>query len=390
MAPSPVRRRALASLLAGAVATGLGIGAFGGAASAVPRPNLNQVQRQVDALNHQAEQAAERYNTARVELGDTTRRLRAVRHRFERQQKAFAEMRTLVGDLAAATYKSGNVDLGVALIFSDDATTFLRQAAGLEQLGQQQSTMLRRMATVRLRLRQDRMALRQQQAMAADLQADLAQEKRSVEGKLEHAERLLDSLEAGQRASLENQRRAAQNRAIEARDGATRASRDSHVDTPGDDASPADTGGDADTDSEDGDSGDGDSGDGDSGDGDSGDDGPASGRAAQAVRTAYAQLGDPYAWGADGPSSFDCSGLTMYSWAAAGVSLPHSSSAQYSAVRHIAVSDLEPGDLVFYYSPISHVAVYIGGGRVIDAPYPGLSVHITGLYSMPLVGAGRP
>ena len=80
----------------------------------------------------------------------------------------------------------------------------------------------------------------------------------------------------------------------------------------------------------------------------------------------------------------------MYSWAAAGVSLPHSSSAQYSAVRHVSISDLQPGDLVFYYSPISHVGIYIGGGRIIDAPYPGLNVHITGLHSMPLVGAGRP
>ena len=119
-------------------------------------------------------------------------------------------------------------------------------------------------------------------------------------------------------------------------------------------------------------------------------DGPASGRAAEAVKTAFAQLGDPYAWGAAGPDAFDCSGLTMYSWAAAGVSLPHSSSAQYSAVRHVSVSDLQPGDLVFYYSPISHVGIYIGGGRIIDAPYPGLNVHITGLHSMPLVGAGRP
>jgi cell wall-associated NlpC family hydrolase len=67
---------------------------------------------------------------------------------------------------------------------------------------------------------------------------------------------------------------------------------------------------------------------------------------------------------------------------AAGVSLPHSSSAQYSVVQHVAISDLQPGDLVFYYSPISHVGIYIGGGRVIDAPYPGLSVHISGLYSM--------
>ena len=67
-----------------------------------------------------------------------------------------------------------------------------------------------------------------------------------------------------------------------------------------------------------------------------------------------------------------------------------SSSAQFGSGPHVSSGDLQPGDLVFYYSPISHVGIYIGGGRVIDAPYPGLSVHISGLYSMPLVGAGRP
>ena len=80
----------------------------------------------------------------------------------------------------------------------------------------------------------------------------------------------------------------------------------------------------------------------------------------------------------------------MYAWQAAGVSLPHSSSAQYSAVNRISMSGLEPGDLVFYYSPISHVAMYVGGGKVIDAPYPGLSVHVVDMHSMPIVGAGRP
>ena len=109
-----------------------------------------------------------------------------------------------------------------------------------------------------------------------------------------------------------------------------------------------------------------------------------------AVRTAYAQLGDPYVWGADGPSSFDCSGLTMYSWAAAGVSLPHSSRAQYSSGRHVARSNLQPGDLVFFYSPISHVGIYIGGGQMIDAPHPGASVRITSISTMPYSGATRP
>jgi cell wall-associated NlpC family hydrolase len=344
----------LASLLAGTVAAGLSVLALDGSASADPRPTLNQVRRQVAALNQQADQAAERYNTARVDLGETKRRLKAVRHRFARQHEEFAAMRVVVGRLASDAYKSGSIDPGVALILSDDPTEFLRHAGDLEQLGERQSAILLRLATARLRLTQDRLALRQQQKKAGDLEADLATQKRAIEGKLDHAQRLLASLEADERARLDRQTRQAQGRALEARDTASRASRGSREGT-----FPTD-------------------------------DGPATGRAAEAVRTAYDQLGDPYAWGASGPGSFDCSGLTMYAWASAGVSLPHSSSAQYDAVRHIDASELQPGDLVFYYSPISHVAIYIGGGRVIDAPYPGRSVTISGLYSMPYAGAGRP
>jgi peptidoglycan DL-endopeptidase CwlO len=118
--------------------------------------------------------------------------------------------------------------------------------------------------------------------------------------------------------------------------------------------------------------------------------GPASGRASTAVRTAYAQLGDPYRWGGTGPNSFDCSGLTSYAWRAAGVYLPHSSSAQYGSGRHVSRSSLRPGDLVFFYSPISHVGIYIGGGRMIDAPYPGTSVRITPISQLPYSGAVRP
>ena len=80
----------------------------------------------------------------------------------------------------------------------------------------------------------------------------------------------------------------------------------------------------------------------------------------------------------------------MFAWNSAGVSLPHSSSAQYSSTRHVAISDLQPGDLVFYYSPISHVGIYIGGGRIIHAPHPGRPWRSPGLRIDAVVGAGRP
>jgi cell wall-associated NlpC family hydrolase len=117
---------------------------------------------------------------------------------------------------------------------------------------------------------------------------------------------------------------------------------------------------------------------------------PASGRGAAAVRFALAQVGDAYVYGAAGPNAWDCSGLTMVAWGQAGVGLPHSSSAQFGSGPHIPASALRPGDLVFYYSPISHVAIYIGNGMIVHAAHPGAGVRVAGLYSMPFVGAVRP
>ena len=113
-------------------------------------------------------------------------------------------------------------------------------------------------------------------------------------------------------------------------------------------------------------------------------------RVGPAVAYAMAQVGKAYVWGAAGPSSFDCSGLTLAAWSQAGVSLPHSSSAQYASGPHVSESELQPGDLVFYYSPISHVGMYIGGGKIVNALNPGSGVKVSGLHDMPYVGAVRP
>jgi peptidoglycan DL-endopeptidase CwlO len=117
---------------------------------------------------------------------------------------------------------------------------------------------------------------------------------------------------------------------------------------------------------------------------------PVKAGAATAVNTAKAQLGKPYVYGGAGPDSFDCSGLTMYAWRAGGVGLPHSAAMQYDAISHISVSQLQPGDLVFFYTPIEHVGMYVGGGQMIDAPYTGAVVRYDSIYNPYLVGAGRP
>lgn len=110
----------------------------------------------------------------------------------------------------------------------------------------------------------------------------------------------------------------------------------------------------------------------------------------KALAYAKAHLGDPYVYGADGPNSFDCSGLTMAAYHAAGVHLSHNSTAQYSEVKHVSKSDLAPGDLVFFYSGRSHVAIYAGRGKVIHAGEPGQPIEYIKMKYMPYNGAGRP
>jgi cell wall-associated NlpC family hydrolase len=107
---------------------------------------------------------------------------------------------------------------------------------------------------------------------------------------------------------------------------------------------------------------------------------PASHGAATAIAYARAQLGKPYAWGGAGPNSFDCSGLVMRAWGAAGVSLPHYARAQYTDTAHVPIADLQPGDLVFFGSDLHHVGIYIGGGQMIHAPQTGEFVSITGIF----------
>jgi len=116
---------------------------------------------------------------------------------------------------------------------------------------------------------------------------------------------------------------------------------------------------------------------------------PTGSGGAAAVAAATSRLGDPYVWGAAGPNSFDCSGLTMWAWAHAGVSLPHYSGSQYDSTTHISMSQIQPGDLVFFADPGEHMAMYIGGGQVIDAPYTGANVRIEPMYSQ-FVLASRP
>ena len=110
---------------------------------------------------------------------------------------------------------------------------------------------------------------------------------------------------------------------------------------------------------------------------------------AQALREAISKEGDPYVWGAAGPSAFDCSGLVVWAYAREGIALPHYTGDLWNSGMHVARNDLEPGDLVFFFPDISHVGIYVGDGLMIDAPDFGVPVHVEPIYWSAYDGAVR-
>jgi cell wall-associated NlpC family hydrolase len=115
-----------------------------------------------------------------------------------------------------------------------------------------------------------------------------------------------------------------------------------------------------------------------------------SGGASVAVQWAYREIGKPYQWGAAGPDSFDCSGLTQYVWAKAGVYLDHYTGSQWNEGAHVSRDQLQPGDLVFFGSDLHHVGLYVGNGNMIEAPYTGANVRVSSAFRSDYAGAVRP
>ncbi|MFF4041745.1 NlpC/P60 family protein [Streptomyces sp. NPDC001816] len=117
---------------------------------------------------------------------------------------------------------------------------------------------------------------------------------------------------------------------------------------------------------------------------------PSSAEGERAVRYAMDQIGKPYQWGAAGPKSYDCSGLTSQAWDHAGTPIPRTSQEQWDRLKRIPLTDLRPGDLVIYFPEATHVAMYVGDGKVVQAPRPGEKIRISALASNPVLGAVRP
>ncbi|NXY94011.1 C40 family peptidase [Streptomyces sp. BR123] len=312
------------------------------AAPALPKEPSATVRAQVDRLFEEAERATERFN----EAGERADRLRAdvgrARDRLARAQDRINTMRGLLGAFAGAQYRSGGIDPAVELMLSEDPDDYLDKAATLGRLTDHQARQLDELRKEQRRLGQERSEAARKLVELEAVRADAAREKSVVTTKLAAARRLLNEMSAQDRADFERASRTGD------RDGAL-------PDPPAD-----------------------------------GSFGPASGRAAAAVRAARSAVGRPYIWGATGPSGFDCSGLMVWSYRQAGVSLPRTSQAQRYAGRRVPLSEARPGDLVTYRSDASHVGMYVGNGQVVHAPHPGARVRYDPVGMMPVASVTRP
>ncbi|MFE1251881.1 NlpC/P60 family protein [Streptomyces sp. NPDC058735] len=332
-------RTAVTIALAGAAtATGLD-----GTGHADPQLTPDQVKAEVDQLYREAEAATEKYNGAREKARAAGRRLRDLQDRAAREEERLATARDALGSVAAAQYRTGGLDPALRLALSDDPERYLRDAEFVERAGHRQDSAV---AGVRRRLREIerlRGAARVELTSLRARRTELERHKKTITGKLGSARRLLSRLSAQERARLGERPRASRSPGARGTLAA-----------PGPAAAQA-----------------------------------PSARAAAAVAYAYRKLGSPYVWGATGPDAFDCSGLVQAAYRAAGVSLPRTTYSQIDAGRRVPRSALRPGDLVFFYAGISHVGIYVGGGRMIHAPNPSAPVRLAPLDEMPYAGATR-
>ncbi|TLS41311.1 hypothetical protein FE633_36855 [Streptomyces montanus] len=329
-APSGLDRGATSATLCvlSAAAAALGVVPAG----AAPQ---DDTRAKVDRLYEQAERATEAYNEA-DERADTLRgQVTRAQDRIARQQGRINTMRDALGSLAGAQYRSGGLDPSLALMFSDNPAEYLDRAAVLDRIGVHQAGELKDLQEAQRDLSQERAEARRKLAELEKSRKAVVHHKSTVERKLATARRLLDAMPDRERASYD---RASRSGRVPDLDGAA----------------------------------------------------PSSSRAAAAVAAARAALGRPYIWGANGPAGFDCSGLMQWSYAQAGVGLPRTSQAQRNAGQQVPLSQARPGDLITYRSDASHVAMYMGNGQVIHAPYPGAPVRYDPVDMMPISAVTRP
>ncbi|GGW27428.1 MULTISPECIES: C40 family peptidase [Streptomyces] len=306
------------------------------AANAAPseKPSKDEVKSKVDKLYEEAEQATEKYNGAKEKQEKLQKEVSTIQDNVARGQDELNELRDSIGLAAAAQYRTGSIDSSLQLFLSSNPDDYLDKASTADQLSAQQVESLKKIQEKQRELAQDRAEASGKLKDLASTRTELGNKKKEVQSKLAEAQKLLNTLTAKEKADLA---------AADAR-----ASRDAGERV------------------------------------DLGNTGPASGRAMAAFQAAQSKIGSPYVYGASGPSSFDCSGLTSWAFAQAGVSIPRISQDQANAgTRIYSQSDLKVGDLVIFYGDLHHVGFYAGNGQVLHAPRSGTVVRYESINNMP-------
>ncbi len=306
-------------------------------------PSLLEVQAKVRDLQEQATTAAEGAQEAKVELAKLQKTLATVQQQASQQGQSVDALQKAIGSIAAQQYKSGPLSNSLELLFSSDPSLYLSTAGSLESVTRKKTADLRKFSVATQRLNATSLTVNDKLSLVKAAQARFTKQLAIANAKLKEAEALLAKLTAAERERLtklnDDQEDADQKNSLAS----------------------------------------------------AGKYGNVSGRGGIAIKYALQQIGDKYVFGADGLVYWDCSGLTMRAFQAAGVSLPHSSRAQYNYGKSVARKDLQPGDLVFFGKPISHVGIYLGGNRMLHAPRSGSRVKIAefSLGRKPYIGARR-
>ncbi|MEU0030336.1 NlpC/P60 family protein [Streptomyces sp. NPDC006335] len=307
--------------------------------------DIEAVRRQLDALYHDAAVATDAYNAAEEKAEQQSAQIVALAQKIVKGQEKLAKLKARAGAAAAAQYRTNGLPDEAKLVLSDDPQQFL-DATGRVIQGQRATKALIAELT---RTQQDLKqyaddASAQWTKLEANRKAKAAAKKK-VERQIAAAEKLESQLEAKEKKRL-----------AELQEQAAHQAQTAWLDSGVLDE--------------------------------------ISGKASEAGKTAVAyataQIDKPYEWGAEGPDSYDCSGLTSQAWASAGKPIPRTSQEQWKQLQHVDIKDMRPGDLIIYFGDASHVAMYLGDGAIVHAPRPGRTVTIAGAGSMPILGVVRP
>ncbi|MFB8115174.1 MULTISPECIES: NlpC/P60 family protein [unclassified Streptomyces] len=341
------------------------------AAPAEPKPGIEEVQKKVDALYRQAGTATQQYNKARTASAEQRSEVDALLEAAAKRADKLNETRRELGNYAAAQYRTGSIAPTATFFLADDPQSYFDQDQLMARMTSRQQKSVADFRTQQKEAAEKRVEATKSLEKLTESQAALRTSKQQVQTKLTEARTLLSKLTAEEKArlaELERKKEAEARRKAEelARQQAA-AAKEKAEQADADEAAQGGTG--------------------------TGGTGSGSGyasKAEQVLSFARAQIGKPYVWGATGPSSYDCSGLTQAAWKAAGVDLPRTTWDQVEVGTRVATADLQPGDLVFFYDDISHVGIYKGDGMMIHAPKPGANVREESIYYMPIYGSVRP